>query len=266
MQPESRSQNRPVHCRGAVRAGAGAGRRAGGAARAVRPGHRRDAGGPGAGRLADVAAHARRLGLQPPRPDRHRQRRRAAPGLVPGAERRQPGGDAAGLRRRPLHAEPARRHPGHRRGDGRPAVGVPPRAAGRRRRLRRRVDGQPEHRDLRAPRHRHEHRRLPLRPSTPRPATSSGRPRSSITRSTRPATRRAPSSPAARRSPAGAAGRGAGPRRASSPPTTRRPAPRSGGGAWCRRRASRGTRRGAAFPSRSACTSGRGWRRATTPG
>ena len=43
----------------------------------VRAGHRRDAAEAGPGRLAVVAAHARRLGLQPARPDRSQQRRRS---------------------------------------------------------------------------------------------------------------------------------------------------------------------------------------------
>ena len=41
-----------------------------------------------------------------------------------------PAGDAAGPQRRDVHAEPAGHHPGHRRGDRRPHLGVPPRPAG----------------------------------------------------------------------------------------------------------------------------------------
>ena len=134
---------------------------------AVRAGHRRDAAGASARRLAHVAPHPGRLGLQPARSDRPRQRRRPAPGLVPRpARRRAAAGHAAGLRRRPLHAEPERRHPGHRRGHRGPALGVP--AAAARRRLRahhaRRVHDQPQPRHLRRVDHRHQRRRVRLRP------------------------------------------------------------------------------------------------------
>ena len=180
--------------------GAAPRRRTGRIARAVRPRHRRDARGSGAGRLADLAPHAGRLGLQPARPDPHRQRRRAAPRLDPRTGRGQPARDAAGLRRRAVHAEPERRHPGHRRGDRRPPVGVPPRAAGRHQRLRQRGVDQPE-----------TSRSTGTASSTPAPTTTStrstprpggwrGRRRSSTTWSTPPGTRPVRSSPAARRS------------------------------------------------------------------
>ena len=52
---------------------------------------------PAPGRLADVAADARRVGLQPAGPDRSRERRRTAHGLVARHGTRQPAGDAAGI-------------------------------------------------------------------------------------------------------------------------------------------------------------------------
>ena len=82
------------------------------------------------------------------------------------AGRRAAAGHAAGLRRRPLHAEPERRHPGHRRGNRGPDLGVPAPAA--RRRLRahhaRRLHHEPQPRHLRRPDHRHQRRRVRVRP------------------------------------------------------------------------------------------------------
>ena len=62
-----------------------------------------------------MAAHDRRVGLQPARPDRPRECRRPAHGVVARAHRRVPVGHAARLPRGALHAQPRRRHPGHRR-------------------------------------------------------------------------------------------------------------------------------------------------------
>ena len=111
-----------------------------------------------------MAADARRLGLQPAGLDHAGERRRPAHGLDAGDAGRHAGGDAARLRRRALHAEPLRRHPGHRRGHRRPAVGVPPRPPGRPGRLPVRGRHQPQHRHPRQPDHRQQRRRLRLRP------------------------------------------------------------------------------------------------------
>ena len=113
-----------------------------------------------------MAPHHRRLGLQPPRPDRPRERRRPAHGLVAGAHPGVPVGHAARLRRGAVHAQPQRRHPGHRRGDRRPHLGAPARRARRRRRVPagRPLDQQPQHRHLRPAHHRHERRHPRLRP------------------------------------------------------------------------------------------------------
>ena len=115
--------------------------------------------------MAHVAADARRVGLQPARPDRPEQRRRAAHGLVARAHRGTPAGHAAGPRRRDVHAQPGRRHPGDRRGHRRPPLGAPPRGPGRHRRLRLQhpVAEQPEPGDLRLVHHRHQRRRPHLR-------------------------------------------------------------------------------------------------------
>ena len=132
--------------------------------RGLRARHRHHAGRPGARRLALVAPHTRRLGLQPARSDRPRERRYAAHGLVSRPDGGQPGRNAAGLRRRALHAEPGRRHPGHRRRNRRPRLGVPPGQSRRRHRVRRQPHHQPEHRDLRPAHHRHQRRQPRLRP------------------------------------------------------------------------------------------------------
>ena len=132
--------------------------------RRLRTGHGCDAPGSGPGGLADVAPHARRVGLQPAGPGDARERRRPPARLVAGAHGRHAGGDAAGLRQRALHAQRQRRHPGHRRGDRRPPLGVPPRPAGGRLRIRRRQRPQhAEHRHLRPAHHQRQRRRLRLR-------------------------------------------------------------------------------------------------------
>ena len=134
-----------------------------GAGRELRSGHRCDVAEPRSGGLADVAQDARRMGLQPPGRDHAGQRRRPAHGLVAGVAARHAGGDAARLRRRAVHAEPARRHPGHRRGHRRPPLGAPPRDPRRRRGLPLRLRDQPQHRHPRQPDHRHQRRRPCLR-------------------------------------------------------------------------------------------------------
>ena len=113
-----------------------------------------------------MAPHARRLGLQPPRPDRPGKRGRPPHGVDARALRRHAAGHAACLRRRPVHAEPARRRTGARRRHRRPPLGVPPRAA-------RRPGGvpaarpersQPQPGHLRDDDHRYQLRRLRVRP------------------------------------------------------------------------------------------------------
>ena len=267
MQPDvSRCARRCARGRGAPDAArAGPRRRAGRVPPVVRPRHRRDARGPRAGRLAVVAPDAGRLGLQPPRPDRPRQRRDVADGVVARPDRGQPGGDAARLRRRPLHAEPRRRHPGHRRGHRRPRLGAPPRVSRRHRGVRRRPHDQPQHRHLRPAHHRHQRRQPRIRPRRgnrpPRVGDRDPRlpdePRPALLR---PHHRR-------RQGRLGAELHAAGrPRRVRHHrPRRRDGAPRCGGGAPSPPPASPATRRGAASPSRSASMSARGWPRATTP-
>ncbi len=143
----------------------GVGDRSDTVSRHVRPRHRRHAPESRPGRLADLATHPRRVGVQPARPDRPRQRGRSAHGVVPRPRARPPGGHAAGLRRRPLHAAGERCHRGHRRGDRRPDLAAPPEPARRRLRLRRRQrPQQPEHRHLRPVHHQHQRRQLRVRP------------------------------------------------------------------------------------------------------
>ena len=89
--------------------------------------------------------------------------------------------------------------------------------------------------------------------------------RSSITGRIRRTRAPARSSPTARSSPGGAACPRPDRTPASSPRTTRGRARSCGGGEPSRGRESRATRRGAACPTSSAATSGRGWRRASTP-
>ena len=130
----------------------------------VRARHRRDASRSGARGLADLAPHPRRVGLQPPRPDRPRQRGPAPHGLVARARGGAAGGHAARVPRRAVHAAVERRHRGHRRGDRRPDLAAPPQPARRRLRLRRRQRAQqPEHRHLRPVHRQHQRRRLLLR-------------------------------------------------------------------------------------------------------
>ena len=104
--------------------------------------HRRDAARSRPGRLADLPADLRRLGPQPPRPDRPRQRRRPAArlGLVDG--RRSQPADPARLRRRDVPRQPRQRRPGPRRRHRHLAVGVPPPPA---RRAARCEQPQPRH-------------------------------------------------------------------------------------------------------------------------
>ena len=95
------------------------------------------------------------------------QRGRPASGLVPRPARRgAAAGHSAGLRRRAVHAESERRHPGHRRGDRGPAVGVPAVAARRRVRAHhaRGLHHEPQPRHLRRADHRHQRRRVRVRP------------------------------------------------------------------------------------------------------
>ena len=116
--------------------------------------------------MAHVAADARRVGLQPAGSDRPEQRRRPAHGLVARTHRGAPAGHAARPRRRDVHAESGRRHPGDRRGDRRPALGASPGGArGHRRiRLQQPLAEQPQPGDLRLVHHRHERGRPRLRP------------------------------------------------------------------------------------------------------
>ena len=111
-----------------------------------------------------MAADGERLGLQPARSDRPRQRARAPDGLVARARAGAPGGDAARLRRRVVRAAGERHHRSDRRGDRRPEVATSPRPA--RRPLRPRGGErrhQPEHRHLRPLHHQHQRRRVRLR-------------------------------------------------------------------------------------------------------
>ena len=234
--------------------------------RRVRPRHRRHAPEPRAGRLADVAPHARRLGLQPPRPDRPRQRGRPADGVDARPGHRRPGGDAAGVRRPALHAEPEGPPAGHRRGDRRPALGVPPRHPGGRPPHHGRADRQqPQRRHPRAADHRHRQRRLRLRARRGHRRAGLG------DRDLRlPGPPGAPLRGADRR-------RRQGDLRPELPPAGgaglvrhRRPRRGDGGRAvagTARARAGRAGGRdlGRRPPTRSGCTSARGWSRATTP-
>ena len=146
----------------------------------VHPGHRGDAPRPGPRRLDQLAAHPRRVGLQPPRPDRHRQRapapaRVVVGPVVRGAARAEP----AGLRRRALRRQSPRHRGGPRRRHRRAALALPARARGRRshghrhhpepRHLRRQGlpdDGRRAHR---RPRRAHRRRRVERRRGRPYP-------------------------------------------------------------------------------------------------
>ena len=120
-----------------------------GAGERLSPGHRGDAAQSRAGRLAELAAHRQRVGLQPARSDQPAERPAAAARVVVGDGRhRRAGGDAARVRRRHVSAQPARRHSGARRRNRRPALGVPPevaktRACARAARRGRRTDRHP---------------------------------------------------------------------------------------------------------------------------
>ena len=176
------------------------------------------------------------------------------------------GGDAAGLRRHPLHAERQRRHSGHRRGERRPRLGVPPRPAGGRLRVRRRQCPQhAEHRHLRPVHHQRQRRRLRLRARCGDRRDRMGDadlrlPGDTGRAQLRPDHRRRPGDfraelPAARR--AGVVRR-RGARRAH-----RRGAVAAADGAGAGRAGRRDL--GAACPTRSGCTSAPGCRPATTP-
>ena len=227
-------------------------------------GDRRDAAEARPRALADVATHARQLGLQPARSGEPLEREPAADGLVArdGTGQRT-GGDAARLRRRDVRAESQRLHLSPRREHRQTAVGVPAQAASRSREVPAVLLHQSQPRDLRQHHHRHERRRLHLRARRADRQAGVGDARSSTTRRARNRAQDR-SSPTARSSPAAAASPKAAPTRASSPRTMRAPARSCGARARSRRRASRATRRGAACRSSGAITSARGWCRATT--
>ena len=107
-----------------------------------RTGHRRDAPESGPGRLAELAANARRLGLQPARPDRSRQRPPAAASLGVASGSGAESGDAARTRRGDVHPESRQQRAGARRRDRRAALGICA-AARRVARRRRRPPAQP---------------------------------------------------------------------------------------------------------------------------
>ena len=89
-------------------------------------GHRRDAPESRPRRLVELAAHARRLGLQPAGSDRPGERRPVAARVGLAARTRTQPGGAAGARRGDVHPEPPQRRAGGRRGDRGPHLGVPP--------------------------------------------------------------------------------------------------------------------------------------------
>ena len=212
-------------------------------------------------------AHPRRLGLQPARPDRPRQRRRPPHGLVTRPRPRQQPGHAARLPRGDVHAEPRRHHPGPRRGHRRPPLGGTGATTRR--------TSPTTSRGCRAPTGTSPSTTgssstpastTTSSPSTRRPAGSPGRRRSSTTAPCPRTSRRDPSSPAARSCRAGGACPEAGPNAcvvtahdAATGEELWRTRPDS------RPRRARATRRGEACRSRSGATSARGWCRATTP-
>ena len=104
-------------------------RQPGGAARPD-PGDRRAARRPAAGRLAELAADARRPRLQSARSGDARQRRRSEARVVARGPAGQPPDDAAGARRRDVPRQSGERRAGDRRGDRRRDLGVPRAAAG----------------------------------------------------------------------------------------------------------------------------------------
>ena len=113
----------------------------------VRARDRRDAAEAGAGRLAGLAAYARRLGLQPAQSDQPHERLPPEDGLDARADRSgQPGRHAARARRHDVHPEPGRQHPGRGRDDRRSDLGIPPQAP-----RRRPAQDQPHARDVGRP-------------------------------------------------------------------------------------------------------------------
>ena len=89
-------------------------------------GHRRDAAEPRPGRLAELAAHPRRLGLQPARSDRPGQRRSAAARLGLAARAGAQSGGAARARRGDVHSQSTQHRAGGGRGDRGPHLGIQP--------------------------------------------------------------------------------------------------------------------------------------------
>ncbi len=111
--------------RAAPRGGAAGGRAAAGAAPALPAGDGRAAHASGRRRLADGAAHLRRLGLQPARADHRRQRPAAAAGLgVLDRRQQRPRGGADRRQRRDVRVHAGAPGGGHRRRDRRPAVAL----------------------------------------------------------------------------------------------------------------------------------------------
>ena len=178
-----------------------------------------------------------------------------------------PAGDAARPRRRDVHAEPAGHHPGHRRRDRRPRLGVPPRPARRPRRVHDRHPhrDQPQRRHPRRAHLRHHHGRPHRRP--PRRDRRGGvghrDPRL-------PGEPRQPDLGAHRRRRQGVLGPelrppGRARRLRHHRPRRRHRRGAVADGASSPPPASPATRRGATCPTRSAGTSARGWSRASTP-
>ena len=174
---------------------------------AVHAGHRRDAGEARSGQLADVATHARQLGLQPARSGESLERESAADGLVArdGTGQRA-GSDAARLQRRDVRAESQRLHlPPSRRAPagccGSTGASCPPISGSTCRSSRSTATWRSTARrsSTRAP-------TTSSSRSTRRPASSRGRRRSSTTARARNRAR-GRSSPRARSSPAAAASR-----------------------------------------------------------
>ena len=124
---------RIAHVRRAARAAAGRsdGPRAGAGAR-IRSGDRRHASEAKSRRLAGVAAHAGRLGLQPARSDQSQQRLAGQDGVDPPIGSRAIRGHTSRPRRRHVCAERGRLYLRGRREDRRHSVGVQAQAAGRR--------------------------------------------------------------------------------------------------------------------------------------
>ena len=149
-----------------IRGGRRAGRRGpagAGPGPGLHPGHGCRSAEPGSRGLAQLAAHARRVGLQPARSDRYRQRLRPAAGLVLGPRAGRVADDAARARRRHVPRQPRQRGAGPRRADRRLHLGAPPRDG--RAAAARRADAQPGH--LRGPDHPQHGRRAHRRPRRP---------------------------------------------------------------------------------------------------